>query len=76
MKSSITPLRLSREEKRIVRLLTKGYTQIEIADYLEQKGFTPSSKSAVEKQLKKLRDRTKTKTMFQLACILKEQEIL
>ncbi|WP_459212746.1 helix-turn-helix transcriptional regulator [Aquimarina rhabdastrellae] len=76
MKSSTPPLRLSREEKRIVRLLAKGYTQIEIALYLEQRGFTPSSKSAVEKQLKKLRDHTKAKTMFQLACILKNQGIL
>ncbi|WP_459213103.1 helix-turn-helix transcriptional regulator [Aquimarina rhabdastrellae] len=76
MKPSTLPLRLSREEKRIVRLLAKGYTQVEIALYLEQRGFTPSSKSTVEKQLKKLRDRTKAKTMFQLPCLLKNQEIL
>ncbi len=42
--SSKMPLRLSREEKRIVSLLTKGYTQAEISTYLIKRGIKPNSK--------------------------------
>lgn len=72
----IPPLRLTREEKRIARLLSKGYTHDAVALYFKEKGYTPSSKSSIEKQLKKLRDRVGAKNLFQLACILKDKELL
>ena len=56
--------------QRLVKFLSEGLTQKEIAIELKKLEIKPNSLSSVEKYLKSLREEFGAKTLFHLACIL------
>lgn len=51
----------------VIEMLKTGYTQQEVADYLSKNGYKPCSLRYIEKELKKMRDEKKCRTIFELA---------
>jgi DNA-binding NarL/FixJ family response regulator len=60
----------------IIRLLSQGYRQNEIPDYLRQHDIKPSSLSIIEKRLKQIRDELSFSKNEQLVLFCKEAGIL
>jgi DNA-binding NarL/FixJ family response regulator len=60
----------------IIRLLSQGYRQNEIPDYLRQHDIKPSSLSIIEKRLKQIRDELNFSKNEQLVLFCKEAGIL
>lgn len=58
----------------ILCLLKKGYSQPEIHQILKQADIKPNSISIIEKILKEIRGKYAATSLFQLACILMENE--
>lgn len=61
-------------ERRILVMLKDGYTQDQISHELKELEITPNSVSSVEKILKNIRKTYGAITLFQLACILYEED--
>ncbi|MEO6522218.1 MAG: hypothetical protein ABIN91_11105 [Mucilaginibacter sp.] len=61
-------------EQIIIKHLTEGKTQAEIAEILKAKGIKPYSLSSIEKHLKAIRLKHGAKTMFHLGVILAEMK--
>jgi hypothetical protein len=57
-------------ERRILLMLKDGYTQDQVSHELKELEIRPNSVSSVEKILKDIRKEYGAITMFQLACIL------
>lgn len=60
----------------IISLLSQGYQQNEIPDYLKQRNIKPSSLSIIEKRLKQIRDELDFSKNEQLVLFCKEAGIL
>ena len=60
----------------IINLLKKGYSQKQISAELQEQGIKPNSLSSVEKYIKCIKQIYQANTMFHLACILHDQDIL
>lgn len=63
-------------EKIIIDFLKKGLSQKQIAAELQKLEIKPNSLSSVEKYLKALRETYQANTLFHLACILYDHDIL
>jgi two-component system capsular synthesis response regulator RcsB len=63
-------------EKTIVSLISKGYTQKEIANYLELNQFKPSSLSSIEKCLNHLKTVLNISNTGQLIAYCKDKKII
>ncbi|WP_268225145.1 hypothetical protein [Sinomicrobium oceani] len=61
---------MNRIQKIIIRKMAAGYTQPEVAQYLEKRKITPCSLSTIEKELLKLKKEYGAQTMVQLFIIL------
>ncbi|WP_066435613.1 helix-turn-helix transcriptional regulator [Chryseobacterium sp. CCH4-E10] len=57
-------------ERRILLMLKDGYTQDQVSHELKELEIKPNSVSSVEKILKDIRKKYGAITLFQLACIL------
>jgi transcriptional regulator len=60
----------------IIRLLSRGYQQNEIPDYLRQNNIKPSSLSSIEKRLNQIREDLGYSKNEQLVLFCKEAGIL
>jgi len=60
----------------IIRLLSQGYQQKEIPDYLKQHNIKPSSLSAIEKRLNQIREELRFTKNEQLVLFCKEAGLL
>lgn len=60
----------------IIIQLKKGNTIQEISEELKKINFEPNSISSVEKELKKLRADYNAKTMFHLAYLIQQKDIM
>lgn len=60
----------------IIKLLSRGYQQNEIAEYLRQHNIKPSSLSMIEKRLKQIKDELSFSKNEQLVLFCKEAGIL
>lgn len=60
----------------IIRLLSQGYRQNEIPEYLDQHNIRPSSLSMIEKRLKQIRDELSFSKNEQLVLFCKDAGIL
>lgn len=69
-------LSLDEFEISIVKYLSKGYTQDEIEKELKKKNIRPSSRSAIEKRLKGLREEFKANTNPHLIGIMKDLKLI
>ncbi|WP_298523809.1 DNA-binding response regulator [uncultured Christiangramia sp.] len=69
-------LTLNDFEINIVKYLANGYTQDEIQKELKNKNIRPSSKSAIEKRLKELRDEFRANTNPHLISIMKDLQLI
>ena len=69
-------LSLNNFEISIVQCLSKGYTQQEIEQELKSKNIKPSSRSAIEKRLKELRDEFNANTNPHLIGIMKDLRLI
>ena len=67
---SNTNLVLTKTDKKILNMMSKGMMYNEISKRLAANNETPSSNSYIEKLIKKLKKSYKAKTSFQLAVIL------
>lgn len=56
----------------LLDLLAEGYTQSEIATHLETQNIIPSSVSAIEKRINKLKSQMKAKNTIQLVALAKD----
>lgn len=56
--------------KLLCQYLIEGYTQYEIANLLKEAGIVPNSLSSIEKEIKRLKEIHKAKTMCHLGAIL------
>ena len=54
----------------ILKYLSQGYTQYEIADKLKLDGIKPNSVSSIEKMIHKMKQQHKARTNFHLAIVL------
>jgi hypothetical protein len=57
-------------EELVIKYLSEGLNQIEIAERLKKDNIQPNSLSSIEKTLKVIRTKYKAKTMFHLGVIL------
>lgn len=57
-------------ESKISQYLLEGYTQQEIANKLKSAEIRPNSLSAVEKEIKRIKEKHSAKTMCHLGAIL------
>jgi hypothetical protein len=64
------------EEELIIKYLSEGYTQDQIAHEFQKKNITPNSVSSIEKKLRTMKDSYNAKTMFHLAWILSKEKSL
>ena len=64
---------MTRVQKIIVKKMAAGHTQQEVSDYLKGREITPSSLSAIEKEIKNLKMQFKAKTAIHLFVILIRQ---
>ncbi|MBZ9632178.1 response regulator [Salegentibacter sp. LM13S] len=69
-------LSLNEFEINIVKYLSNGYTQDEIERELKKKNIKPSSRSAIEKRLKELREEFKANTNPHLIGIMKDLKLI
>ncbi|WP_405198451.1 DNA-binding response regulator [Christiangramia sp. LLG6405-1] len=69
-------LTLNDFEINIVKYLANGFTQDEIQRELKDKNIRPSSKSAIEKRLKELRDEFRANTNPHLISIMKDLQLI
>ncbi len=69
-------LSLNEFEISIVKYLSNGYTQDEIEKELKKKNIKPSSRSAIEKRLKELREEFKANTNPHLIGIMKDLKLI
>jgi DNA-binding NarL/FixJ family response regulator len=69
-------LSLNEFEISIVKCLSNGYTQDEIEQELKKKNVKPSSRSAIEKRLKELREEFKANTNPHLIGIMKDLKLI
>lgn len=69
-------LSLNEFEIIIVKYLSNGYTQDEIQRELKKKNIKPSSRSAIEKRLKELREEFKANTNPHLIGIMKDLKLI
>jgi DNA-binding NarL/FixJ family response regulator len=69
-------LSLNEFEISIVKYLSNGYTQDEIERELKKKNIKPSSRSAIEKRLKELREEFKANTNPHLIGIMKDLKLI
>ena len=69
-------LSLNNFEISIVQCLSKGYNQQEIEQELKSKNIKPSSRSAIEKRLKELRDEFNANTNPHLIGIMKDLRLI
>ncbi|GAB1856193.1 response regulator transcription factor RqpR [Flavobacteriaceae bacterium MHTCC 0001] len=56
----------------IIKLLSKGFSQKDISDYLKQHAIFPNSLSSVEKQINKLKELFKAKNTIHLVALVKD----
>lgn len=63
-------------EMNILNMLSEGRTQDEIQEELRKKGIKPSSKSAIEKKLKELKEVFEAKTSIHLISIVKDLKLI
>ncbi len=63
-------------EMNILNLLSEGRTQDEIQDELRKKQIRPSSKSAIEKKLKEMKEIFEAKTTVHLISIVKDLKLI
>lgn len=57
-------------ESKISQYLLEGYTQQEIANQLKSDEIRPNSLSAIEKEIKRIKEKHNAKTMCHLGAIL------
>lgn len=57
-------------KKLLTQYLIEGYTQTEISKLLKEKDILPNSLSSIEKEIKRLKEYHKAKTMCHLGAIL------
>ena len=69
-------LSLNEFEISIVKYLSNGYSQDEIEKELKRRNIKPSSKSAIEKRLKELREEFKANTNPHLIGIMKDLKLI
>ncbi|PRX45654.1 response regulator [Salegentibacter salegens] len=69
-------LSLNEFEINIVKYLSNGYTQDEIERELKKKNIKPSSRSAIEKRLKELREEFEANTNPHLIGIMKDLKLI
>lgn len=67
---SNTNLVLTKADKNILKMMSKGMTQLEISKKLAANNESPSSVSHIEKLVMKLKKSYKAKTSFQLGVLL------
>lgn len=63
-------------EMNILYLLSEGRNQDEVQEELSKKGIRPSSKSAIEKKLKELKEIFEAKTTVHLISIVKDLKLI
>ena len=73
---STTNLVITKTDRKILNMMSKGMMYKEISKRLAANNETPSSNSYIEKLIKKLKKNYKAKTSFQLAIILCAQGVL
>ncbi|NER14545.1 response regulator [Leptobacterium flavescens] len=61
---------------RLVKLLSDGFRQEEIGDYLKKKGEYPNSTSTIEKRLNKLKIHFKARNSTHLVSIIKDMGLI
>jgi len=54
----------------LIQHLIEGYTQLEISNIFKEQNIIPNSLSSIEKEIKRLKDFHKAKTMCHLGAIL------
>lgn len=57
-------------ESKISQFLLEGYTQLEISQQLKSADIRPNSLSAIEKEIKRIKEKHNAKTMCHLGAIL------
>lgn len=63
-------------EVKLLTAISNGYTQDEIQEKFKKENVTPSSKSAIEKRLKELREEFNAKTTPHLISIVKDLKLI
>jgi len=63
-------------DKELVKQLSYGLSQDEIAVYFKEQNITPNSKSSVEKRLSTLKDQFRAKNPAQLVSIMKDSKFI
>ncbi len=67
---SNTNIVLSKADKNILKMMSKGMTHLEISKKLTANNQSPASTSHIEKLIMKLKKNYKAKTSFQLGILL------
>lgn len=67
---------ISEYDVSLLKLLSKGWKQLEVAEYLKKAGMQPYSKSAIEKRLNELREILGAKNNIEMVAICKDIGIL
>ncbi|MEG0929639.1 hypothetical protein [Algoriella sp.] len=55
---------------KLIKYLSKGLNQLEIAEALKKENFKSNSLSSIEKEINKLKKEYNAKTMFELGYII------
>jgi len=63
-------------EINLLQCISKGYTQDEIKDHFQSKNITPSSKSAIEKRLKELKEGLQARNTTHLISLAKDLNLI
>lgn len=63
-------------EVKLLTAISNGYTQDEIQDKFKRENISPSSKSAIEKRLKELREEFNARTTPHLISIIKDLKLI
>lgn len=69
-------MELSEYDLSLLKYISQGFTQNQISDSFKDKGFAPSSKSAIEKRLKDLREKFGANTNAQLISLVITLQII
>jgi len=69
-------LELDELDQKIVKYLRRGKTTTQVSKRLKKLDIKPNSISTVEARLALLREKFKSNSMFQLACKLKENNLI
>lgn len=70
----IEPKHNVRLQKKVVSLLSKGNTLVEISKILKEENFQPNSLSAIEKLINSLKKKYRAKSTFQLGYKIAKEE--